>query len=158
MGEIRGKEQPSRGNIAVVTSRFNEEVTKRLHEGALARLAELGWSYAQLTDVWVPGAVEIPLTAQALAKTGRYSAIICLGAVIRGETAHFDYVCEQVSQGCQRVSLEQEVPVIFGVLTTENIAQALARTGGLHGHKGREAADAAIEMISVLCQIENIPA
>lgn len=140
-------------NLAIVTSRFNEEITERLYNGALARLQELHFSEEQITAVWVPGAVEIPLAAQRLARTNIYSAIICLGAVIRGETSHYDYVCQQVSFGCQKVALQEDIPVIFGVLTTENEEQALARTGGHHGHKGCEAVDAAISMISVLRQI-----
>jgi 6,7-dimethyl-8-ribityllumazine synthase len=100
--------------------------------------------------------VEIPLVAQSLAKTGRFAAIICLGAVIRGETGHYDYVCGQVSDGCQRVALDNDLPIIFGVLTTDNEEQALDRVGGRHGHKGREAADTAVTMISLLCQIEEM--
>ena len=96
--------------------------------------------------------VEIPLTAQLLAQQNKYDAIICLGAVIRGETSHYDYVCEQVSQGCQQVMMQYDIPVIFGVLTTENEKQALDRVGGAHGHKGRDSADAAIEMIGLMQQ------
>jgi 6,7-dimethyl-8-ribityllumazine synthase len=140
-------------NVAIVVSRFNEEVTRRLLEGAVQRLKELNFSDEHITVVWVPGAVEIPLTAQCLARANNIEAIICLGAVIRGETSHYDYVCEQVSQGCQRVALENDIPVIFGVLTTEDEEQALDRAGGKHGHKGRDAVDAALEMVSVLRQI-----
>lgn len=140
-------------NIAVVVSRFNEEVTHKLHDGAIERLKELGFSSDRITVAWVPGAIEIPLTAQRLARTGEYGAIICLGAVILGETKHFDYVCDQVSQGCQTVALANDIPVIFGVLTTDSEEQALDRVGGKHGHKGREAADAAFELVSVLNQI-----
>lgn len=143
-------------NVAIVTSRFNEHVTQKLFAGAHERLLEHGYSEEQITSVTVPGAVEIPITAQHLAMTERYAAIICLGAVIRGETGHYDYVCEQVSQGCQRVALDHGIPVIFGVLTTENDEQALERCGGRHGHKGREAADGAVEMISLLTQINNL--
>jgi len=139
--------------IAIVVSRFNEIITQRLLKGALERLQELNFSAEKITTLWVPGAVEIPLTAQRLARTKRYDAIICLGAVIRGETSHYDYVCDQVSTGCQKVALENNLPVIFGVLTTENETQALERTGGTCGHKGREAVDAAMEMIAVLKQI-----
>jgi 6,7-dimethyl-8-ribityllumazine synthase len=97
----------------------------------------------------VPGAVEIPFAVQRLAQLNRYDAIIALGAVIRGETTHYDYVCEQVSQGCQRVMLDFDCPVIFGVLTTENEAQALDRVGGNHGHKGKDALDCALQMIAI---------
>ena len=106
-----------------------------------------------ITVAYVPGAIEIPVVAQRLARSKKYHAIIALGAVIRGETSHYDYVCEQVSQGCQRVMLETEVPIIFGVLTTENVEQARDRVNGKKAYKGREAADAALEMISVLEQI-----
>lgn len=156
MTEIQGKTEATLFNIAIVISRFNEEVTQRLHQGALIRLLDRGLSKEQISSIWVPGAVEIPLTAQVLAKSDRFSAIICLGAVIRGETKHFDYVCQQISHGCQHVALEQEIPIIFGVLTTDNEEQAMERCGGRCGHKGIESADAALDMISVLTQIENM--
>lgn len=142
-------------NVALVVARFNENVTQLLYDGAIQRLKELAFDAEHLTVVWVPGAVEIPLTAQRLARTNNYEAIICLGAVIRGETGHYEYVCDQASNGCQTVALENDIPVIFGVLTTENEAQALDRAGGQHGNKGRDAVDAALEMVSVLCQIEQ---
>lgn len=141
-------------NIALIISKFNEEITQRLYQGALARLVELQVPEERITVVWVPGAVEIPLVAQRLAKLHNYAALITLGAVIRGETTHYDYVCQQVSAGCQQVALQYDLPVIFGVLTTENEDQALARTGGKHGHKGHDAVDAAFEMISVLQQVD----
>ncbi|MFU8797442.1 MAG: 6,7-dimethyl-8-ribityllumazine synthase [Gammaproteobacteria bacterium] len=135
--------------IAIVVSRFNEEITNLLLEGALQRLKELNIEEEFIKVIKVPGAVEIPLIAQRLAREGIYEAIICLGAVIRGETTHYDYVCEQVSMGCQQVALANDIPIIFGILTTENEAQAMARVGGAHGHKGRDAADAAMEMIEI---------
>jgi len=137
--------------IAIVVSQFNQHITSKLLEGAQARLREL--SAKEELSVWVPGAVEIPITIQHLAKTKRYEAIIALGAVIRGETTHYDYVCQQASQGCQQVALSYHIPVIFGVLTTENEQQALARVGGKHGHKGREAVDAALQMIRLFRQL-----
>lgn len=140
-------------NIAIAVSRFNIEITERLRQGAVERLQELGFSNEQITVIWVPGAVEIPLVAQRLAKTNHYEVIIALGAVIQGETLHMQYVCEQVSQGCQHVMLKYDIPVIFGVLTTENDEQAIERVGGSHGHKGRDAADAAYEMVSILRQV-----
>lgn len=143
----------SRYNIAIVVSRFNEKITQVLVEGALHRLRELEFSDDQVTLVSVPGAIEIPITAQRLAKTRNYAAIIALGAVVRGETSHYDYVCEQVSWGCQHVALTQDIPVIFGVLTTETTAQAMERAGGVHGHKGRDAVDTAIEMVATLCRV-----
>jgi len=140
-------------NIAIVTSHFNEKITHPLFEGAIQRLKELEFTEEQITALWVPGAVELPLAAQRLAKTKKFEAIICLGAVIQGDTKHFDYVCGQASDGCQRVALDNDIPVIFGVLTTDDFEDAQARIGGEHGHKGRESADAAFEMVSVLRQI-----
>lgn len=140
-------------NIALVISRFNEDVTRLLYEGAIERLKELAFLDENITTVWVPGAIEIPIAAQKLANSNQYKAIIVLGAVIRGETTHYDYVCQQVSFGCQKVALENQIPVIFGVLTTENEEQAFDRTGGKHGHKGRDAVNAALEMVSLLRQI-----
>jgi 6,7-dimethyl-8-ribityllumazine synthase len=142
-------------NIALVVSRFNETITSALYQGALQRLKEYGFSEEQITVVWVPGAVEIPLVAKQLASTGRYSAVACLGCVIQGETKHFDYVCQQVSYGCQKVSLEQDLPVIFGILTTQTVQQAQDRIGGSHGHKGIESIDAAVQMYSIMAQIEQ---
>lgn len=142
-------------NIAIIVSRFNRPITDRLCEGTQHRLRVSGVSDAQMTIYAVPGAVEIPLVAQALAKTGRYDAIISLGAVIRGETSHYDYVCEQASQGCQRVSLDYEIPVIFGLLTTETAAQAWDRLGGQHGHKGYDVADCALQMVQLLRDIKS---
>lgn len=144
--------------VAIVVSRFNEEVTAKLYEGAVERLQELGFDEDQITVIWVPGAVELPFVAQRLAsrQPRQHDAIIALGAVIRGETDHYDYVCQQASSGCQQVALEFNIPVIFGVLTTENAAQAFDRVGGAHGHTGREAADAAWEMLSVLEQVDEL--
>lgn len=136
--------------IGVVVSRFNEPVTSKLLEGALARLRELDFEEQDITVVWVPGAVEIPLVTQRMAQLGTFEALVCLGAVIRGETTHYDYVCEQVSQGCQHVSMQNDVPVVFGVLTTENAEQAYDRVGGKKGHKGRDAIDCAVEMVCAL--------
>jgi len=134
--------------IAIITAEFNSEITSKLHEGALARLKELHVN--EIDEFSVPGAVEIPLIAKLCAKSQNYAAIICLGAVVRGETTHYDYVCQQVSNGCQQVMMEFELPVIFGVLTTENEAQAFDRVGGAHGHKGRDAADAAVAMAKLV--------
>lgn len=139
--------------IAIVISLFNEMITTPLLEGCLARLKERGIDVDAVPVTRVPGAVELPLIAQQYARSGNYQAVICLGAVIRGETGHYDYVCQQVSDGCQQVALTHNIPVIFGVLTTENVEQALDRVGGSHGHKGRYAADAALEMVGIM---ENI--
>jgi len=140
-------------SLAIVVSLFNEDITTALLEGAVARLTEFGVPEGNIKVVDVPGAVEIPLTAKLLAKSKKYQAVICLGSVVRGETSHYDYVCSQVSDGCQQVMLEQELPIIFGVLTTENEEQAWDRLGGKHGHKGREAADVALHMIEVMREL-----
>ena len=139
--------------IALVVSRFNVEITSRLLDGAVRRLRERGFAEEQITVVHVPGAVEIPIVTQRLCQTKQFACVVALGAVIRGETTHYDYVCEQVSQGCQQLALENSTPVIFGVLTTENEAQAFDRVGGQHGHKGQDAVDAAVETVAVLRQI-----
>ncbi len=136
--------------IALVVSQFNDEITHELLQGALAHLASQGISQKQCTVAHVPGAIEIPLIAKLFAKQQQYDAIICLGAVIRGETSHYDYVCQQVSQGCQQVMLTFDIPVIFGILTTENTQQAQERIGGKEGHKGKEAAATALAMINLI--------
>lgn len=146
-------EQSASFQVAVVVSQFNQTITSALKEGAIARLLQAGFDDADILVVEVPGAVEIPLVAKRLAMSRKAEVIIALGAVIRGETSHYDYVCEQVSAGCQRVSLDYDIPVIFGVLTTENDEQALDRVGGRHGHKGVEAADCAIAMHTILKQL-----
>jgi 6,7-dimethyl-8-ribityllumazine synthase len=135
-------------NIAIIKSQFNSEVTNLLLDSALHYLKELGWPESLVTVVEVPGAVEIPLVAQRLAQSKNYESIVCLGAVIRGETSHYDYVCSQVSTGCQQVMLQYHLPVVFGVLTTENDEQALARAS-----KGKESIQVAIDMYSILKQI-----
>ncbi len=144
---------PKDYNIAIVVSLFNEEVTKELLAGSLKRLLELGVAKQNILVLEVPGAIEIPLALQRVLQNCSFDAAIALGAVIRGETSHYDYVCQQVSNGVQKISLDLDVPIIFGVLTTENLAQAFDRLGGAHGHKGRDAADAAISMLEVLAKI-----
>ena len=143
--------------IAIVVSLFNRKVTKALQDGVKDALIHAGFSPEQITWVEVPGAVEIPLAVKTLAQQKKFGAIIALGAVIRGETSHYDYVCEQVSRGCQEVTLAFEVPVIFGVLTTENEAQAWDRLGGAHGHKGVDSVNAARAMFQVLEAIRQTP-
>jgi 6,7-dimethyl-8-ribityllumazine synthase len=138
--------------IGIIVSRFNEPVTSRLLVGCQTYLRDHGVSIEQQEIVWVPGAVEIPLLAQTLAKRGEFSAIICLGAVIRGETGHYDFVCQQVSDGVMRVMLTHHLPVVFGVLTTDNADQAFARAGGKKGNKGEESAKTALEMIKLIAQ------
>lgn len=139
--------------VAIIVSLFNREITQGLEEGAIKRLLASGFTAQDITVIEVPGAIEIALIAKRLARKKQYKAIIALGAVIRGETSHYDYVCQQVSDGCQRVALEFEIPVIFGVLTTENEVQAWDRIGGKHGHKGVEAVDCALAMHSILQQL-----
>lgn len=144
-----------KNKFAIVVSEFNPSITEKLLQGALSRLHECGISQDHITVIHVPGAVEIPLTAQLLARSHYYRAIICLGAVIRGETSHYDYVCEQVSQGCQQIMLDFSIPVIFGVLTTETEAQAQERVGGTQGHKGIDAANAALTMVAVVDRLQE---
>lgn len=139
-----------RHKIAIIVSEFNQEITGKLLAGAHTRLLELGIDEKDITIAEVPGAVEIPLIAQLIAKNGDHKAIIALGCVIRGETSHYDYVCELVSQGCLRVMLDFDIPVIFGILTTENEEQAHARAGGAEGNKGADAADAALSMLKLI--------
>ena len=138
--------------ISIIVSKYNTEITEKLLDGALSRLMQHGFSEQQIDILRVPGAVDIPLTAQLLARSKRYRAIICLGAVIRGDTDHYEYVCQQVSNGCQQVMLEFSLPVIFGVLTTENVQQAEERVSD-GNHKGIECADAAIHMIDLIDEI-----
>lgn len=143
------------GRVAVVVSRFNELVTEKLLAGARARLAERGVDDQAVDVVWVPGAFELPLAAAAAAVSGRYRAIVALGCVIRGETAHFEYVAGEASRGLQTVALTYRVPVGFGVLTTETFEQAIERAGGSAGNKGADAADAALSMIEALGAIQG---
>lgn len=142
--------------FAIVVSQFNQNITSALLNGALERFAEINIPESEITIIHVPGAVEISLAAQLLAKKDKYKAIICLGAVIRGETNHYDYVCQQVSQSCQRIMLDYNVPIIFGVLTTDNENQALDRVGGKEGHKGKDAVDAAVCMAEIVENLTSI--
>ncbi len=137
-------------SIAIVVSRFNDLVTRQLLAGAEDGLRRHGVEAEGVDVAWVPGAFEIPLTARKLAESGRYQAVICLGAVIRGETPHFEYVATQVSSGIAQASLETGVPVIFGVITADSLEQALERAGGKMGNKGYESAASAIEMANLM--------
>lgn len=139
--------------VCVVVSRWNEFVTGKLLEGAVRTLAERGLADDGIVTAWVPGAFEVPTAAKWAAESGRFDAVICLGAVIRGETAHFEYVAGGAAEGIRMVSQATGVPVIFGVLTVDSVEQALARAGGKDGHKGSEAAQAAIEMASLRRQL-----
>lgn len=141
--------------FAIVASRFNAPVTDALLEGAVATLAEHGVPDDHVSVVQVPGAFEIPITAKRLAASGRFEAIIALGAVVRGGTPHFEYVAGECARGIARVAIEENVPVIFGVLTTDTDEQARARAGGEAGNKGCEAAMAGLEMVTVLRRLED---
>ena len=143
------------GNIAIVASRFNEFITGKLLAGAQDALKRHGLPEENVDIAWVPGAFEIPLVAQKLAQTGRYDAVICVGAVIRGSTPHFDYVASECAKGVAQASLNTGVPVIFGVLTTDSIEQAIERAGTKAGNKGFGAAETAIEMVNLLRGIEK---
>jgi 6,7-dimethyl-8-ribityllumazine synthase len=139
--------------FAIVASRFNELISKKLLEGAMDCLLRHNGQQENIAIVWVPGAFEIPLVAKKLAKSGKYNAVICLGAVIRGNTQHFEYIAAEVSKGIAAISLELEVPVIFGVLTTDTIEQAVERAGTKNGNKGWDAALSAIEMADVIAKL-----
>lgn len=146
---------PNTLRLAIVVSRFNEAVTRRLLDGAVAALKEHGVPDENLTVVWVPGAFELPVACQGLASTGSHDAIVALGAVIRGETSHHDHISRAVASGLMQVGLDQQLPVTFGVLTTEDADQARARAGGPKGNKGAEAATAALEMCGLLRAVQG---
>lgn len=139
--------------VGIVASRFNEIIVNKLLGGAVDGLVRHGVEDGNITAVWVPGAFEIPTVAQRMAASGKYDAVICVGAVIRGETSHYDYVCNEVSKGIAQVSMTTGVPTLFGIVTTENIEQAIARAGAHAGNKGYDCALSAIEMVNVLGQI-----
>ena len=139
--------------VGIVVARFNEFITNKLLGGAVDGLTRHGVADENITTAWVPGAFEIPLIAEKMAKSGKYDAIICLGAVIRGATSHYDYVCNEVSMGVAQVGLQAEIPVLFGVVTTENIEQAIERAGTKAGNKGYDCALSAIEMANLIQQI-----
>jgi 6,7-dimethyl-8-ribityllumazine synthase len=147
---VRGEPLGADRRVAVVAARFNELVTIKLVEGARAGLVHHGVPEDAVTVAWVPGAFEIPLVAQRFASSGRFDAVICLGAVIRGETAHFELVAAEAARGIADVSRSTGIPCIFEILATDTLDQAEARAGGIHGNKGWEAAAAALEMASVL--------
>ena len=151
---IEGKVVAPEGmKVGLVAARFNEIIVNKLLGGAVDGLVRHGVEEENITAAWVPGAFEIPLIAKKMAKSGKYDAVICLGAVIRGATSHYDYVCNEVSKGIASVSLESEIPVMFGVVTTENIEQAIERAGTKAGNKGYDCALGAIEMINLVRQI-----
>ena len=156
MQTIEGKLTAGDEHYAIVVARFNELVTKRLLEGALGTFRERGVKDDRLTVVWVPGSFELPLIVDRLAKSKKYAAVCCLGAVVQGETSHHEYINHQVSAGIMRSGLESGIPVLFGVLTCSSMEQALDRAGGKIGNKGSDAALAALEMVNVLKQLPAI--
>ena len=149
MKTIEGKLIAGGMKVGVVASRFNELIVSKLVGGAMDGLVRHGAEEQDITLAWVPGAYELPLAARRMARSGKYDAVICLGAVIRGATPHFDYVAGEVSKGVAAVSLETDLPIIFGVLTTDTIEQALERAGVKAGNKGFDAAVTAIEMVNL---------
>ena len=151
--EIKGQLAAGKGNYAIVASRFNEFITTKLLSGAIDCLQRHGTSDKQITVVWVPGACEITIAAKKLVQSGKYAAVLCLGAVIRGQTAHYDYVCQQVVRGIGQINYESAVPAVFGILTCESLEQAIDRAGSKMGNAGSDAAATAIEIANVLEQI-----
>ena len=154
MRVLEGKLVAKEIKVGIVAGRFNEFITAKLLGGAMDGLVRHDVLEENIDVAWVPGAFEIPLIASKMAKRKKYDAIICLGAVIRGSTTHYDYVCSEVSKGIASVSLKEEIPVMFGVLTTENIEQAIERAGTKAGNKGYDCAVAAIEMVNLIREIE----
>ncbi len=150
MKKYEGTLVSSAMNVGIVISRFNEFITSRLLGGAMDGLERHGVSEESVSVAWVPGAFEIPVVASRMAKSGLYDAVICLGAVIRGSTDHYEYVCSEVSKGIAQVSLSTGVPVLFGILTTDNLEQAIERAGSKAGNKGYECALDAIEMVNLM--------
>ena len=140
--------------VGIVVARFNEFITSKLLGGAMDGLLRHNVAEDDIHVAWAPGAFEIPLVASKMAKSGKYDAVICLGAVIRGATSHYDYVCNEVSKGVASISLENDIPVMFGVLTTDNIEQAIERAGSKAGNKGYDCALGAIEMVNLLREID----
>ena len=152
-GQLRGDGL----RVAIVCGRFNDLITERLLAGARDGLLRHGVDAASITEAWVPGAFELPLVAKRLASSGEYDAVICLGAVIRGATGHYEHVAGQCAAGIQQAQLETGVPVVFGVLTTDTIEQAIERAGTKAGNKGYESAETAIEMADLLRQLPKAP-
>ena len=153
MKTLEGKLVAKGIRVGIVAARFNEFITSKLLSGALDGLVRHDVQEEDIHVAWVPGAFEIPLIASKMAGSGKYDAVICLGAVIRGSTSHYDYVCNEVSKGIAAVSLESGVPVLFGVLTTENIEQAIERAGTKAGNKGYDCALSAIELVDLMHKV-----
>lgn len=153
--KIEGTLNGQNKKIAIIASRFNELIVKELQAGAVSALLRAGVEESNIDEISVPGAFEIPLAALSLAKTGKYNGLVCLGAVIRGDTTHYDYVCNEVAKGISHVQLSTGIPCSFGVITTENLEQAFLRAGSKAGNKGSEAALVTLEMINLLQRLKN---
>lgn len=156
MAEFTGTPRGAGRRVVVVASRFNETITRRLVDGALDALMQHGVAFDDIDVVWVPGAWELPLAARRALGSERYDVVVAVGAVIRGGTPHFDFVATETSRGLSTLAADAEVPIGFGLLTCDNMEQAAARAGGLHGNKGWDAAVAALELADVLDQIEPV--
>ena len=154
MRQFEGQLTAGSMRVGIVIARFNEFIGSKLLGGALDGLKRHGMDEESIDVAWVPGAFEIPLVAKGMANSGKYDAVVCLGAVIRGSTSHYDYVCSEVSKGIAQVSLASDIPVMFGVLTTDNLEQAIERAGSKAGNKGFESAVAAIEMVNLMKEIK----
>ncbi len=154
MAELSGTPRGEGRRIAVVASRFNESITRALVEGALDALVRHGTSFDDIDVLWVPGAWELPLAVRGAMASERYDAVVALGAVIRGDTPHFDYVAGEASRGLADAAIEADIPVGFGLLTCDNLEQAEARAGGVHGNKGWDAAVAALEMADLMQHLD----
>ena len=155
MRVLEGKVVAQGIRVGIVAARFNEFITSKLVGGALDGLKRHDVKEEDIDVAWVPGAFEIPLIASKMAKSKKYDAVICVGAVLRGSTSHYDYVCSEVSKGIANVSLNSDIPVMFGVLTTDNIEQAIERAGSKAGNKGYECATGAIEMVNLIRALES---
>lgn len=153
MKTLEGKLVADGAKIGIVAARFNEFIVSKLISGAVDGLVRHDVKEDDITLAWVPGAFEIPMTAKKMAESGKYDAVICLGTVIRGATTHYDYVCNEVSKGIATVSMSTGVPVMFGIVTTENIEQAIERSGTKAGNKGYDCALGALEMINLMKQM-----
>ncbi len=144
---------PKGMKVGIAASRFNEIIVNKLLGGAVDGLVRHGVEEANITAVWTPGAFELPVVAKKMAESGKYDAVICVGAIIRGDTSHYDLVCNEAAKGIAQVGLSTGVPILFGVITTENIEQAIARAGSKAGNKGYDCALSAIEMVNLMRQL-----
>lgn len=152
---IKGDHSGTGLRIGIVVSRFNEWVTKAMLDGALNELRRLSVSDADIQVIWVPGAYEIPFACQTLCESKKVDALVAIGCIIRGETSHYEHLAQSLSDGILRVALDQKIPIGFGVITAENMAQAMDRAGGKHGNKGRDAAKSAVEMANIVATLKN---